>query len=137
MLEKYADLIILILGLGLVIAIILIVFLFKAVNLLQSENKLIKRENRKIKSENTIFHTTISRILQVIQSNADEINCLRQQMNQVHQWLGEVLSVSNLIRSEKDGIDSNIVIEELRQRVKWAEEKKAQRIDDDDYYEGI
>lgn len=136
MLNKYADLIILALNLGLITAITLIVVLFKKVNLLQSENNLIRRENRKIKSENSIFHATIQRILQVIQSNADEITCLRKQMNQVHQWLGEVLSVSNLIRSEKEGIDSTVVIEELRQRVKWAKEKEDRQINEDDYYRG-
>lgn len=136
MLDKYAELIILILGVGLITAIVLIIILFKTIGLLRVENKLIKQENRKIKSDNSLFHTAIARILQVIQSNADEITCLRKQMNQVHQWLGEVLSISNLIRSEEAGIDSSVVIEELRQRVKWAKEREKQQTNESDFYKG-
>ena len=136
MLDKYAELIILILGVGLIIAIVLIIILFRTIGFLQVENKLIKQENRKIKLDNSLFHTAITRIFQVIQSNADQIVRLREQMNQVHLWLGDVLSISNLIRSEEAGIDSTVVIEELRRRVKWAKEKEEQQIDESDFYQG-
>jgi|GEM_PF-6798010 len=138
MLDQYENVVLFtlfVLTLGLITAIALIVILFKTVTLLKQENKLIKNESRKLNANNKVLHSSIARILIVVQSGADEIVCLRQQMNQVHQWLGEVLSISNLIRSE-EGIDNTTVIEELRQRVKWAEEEEHQRVDDRDYYKG-
>lgn len=138
MLEKYKDvapLILILLVIGLIASISLIVVLLNAITALKKEDALIRKENRKVNLENKKLRGTVTKILIVVQSGAEEIVCLRQQMNQVHQWLGEVLNISNLIRSE-GGIDNTVAIEELKQRVVWAEQIERQRIEDRDFYEG-
>lgn len=138
MLEKYEDvvpLILFLLAIGLITSIGLIVILFNTITVLKKENLLIKKETRRVNMQNKKLRGTVTKILIVVQSGAEEIVCLRQQMNQVHQWLGEVLNISNLIRSE-EGIDNTVAIEELRQRVGWAEQIERQRVDDRDFYKG-
>lgn len=135
MFGKYADLVILMLVLSQVLTIILVYFLLRKINNSDKKIKILETKIRELNGIISVLKTTVTRVLQVVVSNADEIVCLRRQMNQVHGWLGDVLSISNLIRSEKEGIDSVAIIEELRERVKWAR-KRQDELNDDDYYKG-
>lgn len=137
MLGKYDNLTIIILIAGMGITIPSVIVLLKVVISLSKENEKLKNKDRKVEKELSILRATITRIFAVIDSNAGSIVLLRQQMNQVHGWLGEVLSISNLIRGEgEDRIGSKEVIEELRDRVRWENEREKRQIDENEYYKG-
>lgn len=136
MLNKYVDSILIFLGLA---AIAQFYLLF---NLSRDNNKL-KKINKELLDLVGIFNqgngaarSTNSRVLTVIQSNAEDIKNLKKQMGQVHKWLGDVLGISNLIPNKEEGIDATFIIEELQQRVEWAKELERRQINEEEFYKG-
>ncbi|MEG4406416.1 hypothetical protein [Microcoleus sp. MON2_D5] len=129
MFSKYEDVILIVLILVVVVLVAIIINLKKDVDKLKSNDRTTHKRLNALDFAN-------NRVLKVIESNASSITFFRKQMNQVHIWLGEVLGVSNLIRNERGEKDSSIVIEELREAVKWAKEKAERQINETDYYKG-
>ncbi|MEG5173269.1 hypothetical protein [Microcoleus sp. B3-D7] len=129
MFGKYEDFIIIVLILGLIVLAVIVICL-------KLENSKLK-DTKAVQAKQIIaLQFTVNRMFRVVESNADSVSLLRKQMNQVHQWLGEVLSISNLIRNEEGQKDSSIVIEELRELVKWAKVKGKRAVNENDYYKG-
>lgn len=129
MFGRYEDVILLVLILAVVALVVTIKGLRKDIDKLKGNDQTTQKRLNALEFANT-------RVFKVIESNADSIHFFRKQMNQVHVWLGEVLGVSNLIRNEKGEKDSSIIIEELRELVKWAKIKGKRSVDENDYYKG-
>ena len=136
MFGKYEDLVLVVLLSGLLVSIILIIILLTSVINLKKDNNRLKEKNRRMEAKVDFLRITASRIFLVIDSNASAIVLLRKQMNQVHRWLGEVLSISNLIRDDDGAVNSGVLIEELRDQVKWEHEREQRQVDENDYYKG-
>lgn len=136
MINKYADLILLLDFSSQVFTTTLIIYLLLKINHLLETNKDIISSSTKLNKETTKYRIRIPKILTVVEANADDIGRLKQQMNQVHEWLGSVLNISNFIPDKNNQIDSSPVIEELRERVKWSEELEKQKKDETDFYNG-
>ncbi|MEG3875774.1 hypothetical protein QT972_00120 [Microcoleus sp. herbarium7] len=119
-----------------VLNLVLFIKQVKRTNLVEKNNKKIQEINLKLGTILSKTNTTNSRILMAFQNQENRIKCLEAQMAQVHEYLGKVLGVSKLIFFD-DSLNERIdIIEELRQRVKWAEEIEKQQTDDSDFYKG-
>ena len=134
MFGKYEDLVLVALLSGLLVSIILIIILLTSVIDLKKDNNRLKEKNRRMEAKVDFLRITASRIFLVIDSNASAIVLLRKQMNQVHRWLGEVLSISGLICDDDGAVNSGVLIEELRDQVKWEHEREQRQVDENDYY---
>lgn len=133
MLNKYVDLILS----GLIVAVI---FQFYLIYKLSKRNKVLEQSNEDKDKENVELHKEIGSInilnAKVSLSNVDRIWCLEEKMDQVHHIMANVLFVSNLIDNNGQGTDRIVVIEELRQSVKYAEELSKRQVNPEDFYRG-
>ena len=92
--------------------------------------------NKKLRDKDRKYSQEIPRIVRAIDLILEDISNNKEQIGQLHKWLGTVLNISNLIPNESEGIDAACIIDELRERVKWAEEVEKQNIDEENYYKG-
>lgn len=133
MLNKYVDIILS----GLILAVFLQFYLIYK---LSKRNKALETTNEDLDKENIALHKEIKSInilnAKVSLSNADKIWCLEEKMDQVHHIMANVLFVSNLIDNNGEGADRIVVIEELRQSVKYAEELSKRQVNPEDFYQG-
>ena len=117
------------------IVIIVVAILVQLKSLKLSIKELIDI-NKKLKNKDKKYSQEVPRIIRVLDLIlADNANT-EKQMSQLHKWLGAVLNISNLIPNESEGIDAVCIIDELRERVKWAEEVEKQNVDEENYYKG-
>jgi spore cortex formation protein SpoVR/YcgB (stage V sporulation) len=136
MFNKYADLILLLL--------ILVEFLRIYSNIrLSQKNKNLKEEKQILldavlnsSKNNSTLKTESSRILHIMLSNAERIQRLEERHEQVDHIMSHVLHISNIIGPGEKRIDGLIIIEELRQRAKFAEELEKCQIDPQEFYQG-
>lgn len=132
----HGDLILMIVSVGVVLIAIIVIMLLKEIKNL----KLIITElidiNTKIRKKTLDHSQDIPRLIRAVDLNVRDISNIKEQMKQVHHWLGEVLNISNLIPNEDKGISAAWIVDELRQRRKWNEELESRRIDDEEYYKG-
>lgn len=135
MFNKYIDLILSIVVIVQLIEIYLTITLSRKNNSLEKINKALRGDNLVFNKGNSMARATTSKVLNIVQLNANDINQLKLQMEQVHTLLGQVLNVSNLIPSEGK-TDTASRIEELRQLVKFSEELAKHKIDETNYYKG-
>ena len=92
--------------------------------------------NKKLRDKDKKYSQEIPRIIRAIDLILEDISNNKEQIGQLHKWLGTVLNISNLIPNESEGIDAACIIDELRERVKWAEEVDKQNVDEENYYKG-
>lgn len=99
-------------------------------------NTNLLKANKKLNEKNSIWRIEAPKILRVGELNANNIRDLSDQQQLLNKFVGEVLNVSNLIPSKELGIETIHIIEELRQRVQWAEEVEKHQVNDSDFYTG-
>lgn len=92
--------------------------------------------NKRLRDKDRKYSQEIPRIVRAIDLILEDISNNKEQIGQLHKWLGTVLNISNLIPNESEGIDAACIIDELRERVKWAEEVDKQNVDEENYYKG-
>ena len=92
--------------------------------------------NKKLRDKDKKYSQEVPRIVRAIDLILEDISNNKEQIGQLHKWLGTVLNISNLIPNESEGIDATCIIDELRERVKWAEEVDKQNVDEENYYKG-
>lgn len=136
MFTQYGDLFLLAGAIAVMFNTYLIIHLLKEIKELKRVNKELVDRNKKLNKVNGIWRFDAPQILRVTELNAEEIKCLKEQMDLVNKWLGDVLNISNLIPSKESGIEATDVIEELRQRRKWYEELQEKQIDESNFYQG-
>lgn len=136
MFNQYADLILLIATLVEVLTIILIIVLLQEVKALKETNAILKtREERAVK-ENLNWRAIIPKTIRLSEANAQDIKDLSGQQQILNRFVGEVLNVSNLIPNKEFGVEVSDIIEELRERVQWAQELEKYQTDNNDFYQG-
>lgn len=136
MFNQYADLILLIATLVEVLTIILIIVLLQEVKALKETNAILKtREERAVK-ENLNWRAIIPKTIRLSEANAQDIKDLSGQQQILNRFVGEVLNVSNLIPNKEFGVEVSDIIEELRERVQWAQELEKYQADNNDFYQG-
>ncbi len=136
MFTQYGDLFLLAGAIAVMFNTYLIIHLLKEIKELKRVNKELVDRNKKLNKVNGIWRFDAPQILRVTELNAEEIKCLKEQMDLVNKWLGDVLNISNLMPSKESGIEATDVIEELRQRRKWYEELQEKQIDESNFYQG-
>ena len=92
--------------------------------------------NKKLRDKDKKYSQEVPRMIRAIDLILEDISNNKEQIGQLHKWLGTVLNISNLIPNESEGIDAACIIDELRERVKWAEEVDKQNVDEENYYKG-
>lgn len=131
MFGQYNDLILILLGLGQV-AIICLLLLRRSDS---KKRKILLVRNRNLEKENDTLRFTIPRLVMLSRQNADDIEQRGKQIDQINTYLGEVLGVSNLIGFDNEKLNAAEFIEELREKIKWAEEtRNITSKNDRDYY---
>jgi hypothetical protein len=89
--------------------------------------------NPKIKD----FFSSFPRFIRLVERNSELIDQRGKQVDQINDYLAKVLYISNLIDCEKSGLDTDAIITELRERIKWAEETRKHQAENTEYYNGI
>lgn len=92
--------------------------------------------NKKLRDKDKKYAQEVPRIIRAIDLILSNVSNNKEQIGQLHKWLGMVLNISNLIPNESEGIDATYIIDELRERVKWAEEVEKRNVDEENYYKG-
>lgn len=92
--------------------------------------------NKKLRDKDKKYAQEVPRIIRAIDLILSNVSNNKKQIGQLHKWLGMVLNISNLIPNESEGIDATCIINELRERVKWAEEVEKRNVDEENYYKG-
>jgi superfamily I DNA/RNA helicase len=137
MFNQYADLILLIATTVEALTILVVILLLIKVDNLEKINKRIIKRNITLRDENIGWRSTIPRTIRVGEANAKDIKTLSEQQQHLNKFMGQVLNISNLIPNEELGIEASDIIEELRERVKWAEElEKYKETDEENFYKG-
>lgn len=137
MFNQYADLILLLATTVKVLTILVVIMLLIKVDKLEKINKKVIKRNTTLSDENIGWRSIIPRTIRVGEANARDIKALSEQQQHLNKYMGQVLGVSNLIPNEELGIEASDIIEELRERVKWAEElEKYQETDENNFYKG-
>ena len=119
---------------GLTIANV-IAILTEIKNLKQTIKELVDI-NKKLRDKDKKYAQEVPRIIRAIDLILSNVSNNKEQIGQLHKWLGMVLNISNLIPNESEGIDATYIIDELRERVKWAEEVEKRNVDEENYYKG-
>ncbi len=136
MLTQYADLILLIATIVEILTIFLIIVLLREIKTLKKINAISRlREERAVK-ENISWRSMIPKTIRIGEANAENIKTLSGQQQILNRFVGEVLNVSNLIPNKEFGVEVSDIIEELRARVKWAQELEKYQANNDDFYQG-
>jgi len=136
MFTQYVDLILLIIVITVFLLLLLVIIVLNKVNNVEKENKSLRLQNATFRTQNIFLHNTHLKFLQAVGLNVEDISTLKQQMNLVNRWLGEVLNISNLIASKENGIETADIINELKQRIAWYEEVSQNRVSDNEFYKG-
>ena len=118
------------------LTVIIVIAILTEIKSLKQIIKELVDINKKLRNKDKKYSQEVPRIIRVLDLIlADNANTGKQ-MAQLHKWLGAVLNISNLIPNESEGIDAACIIDELRKRVKWAEEVDKQNVDEENYYKG-
>ena len=118
------------------LTVIIVIAILTEIKSLKQIIKELVDINKKLRDKDKKYSQEIPRIVRVIDLILEDISNNKEQIGQLHKWLGTVLNISNLIPNESEGIDTAYIIDELRERVKWAEEVEKQNIDEENYYKG-
>ena len=118
------------------LTVIIVIAILTEIKSLKQIIKELVDINKKLRDKDKKYSQEIPRIVRVIDLLLANDANTEKQMSQLHKWLGTVLNISNLIPNESEGIDAACIIDELRERVKWAEEVEKQNIDEENYYKG-
>ena len=136
MFNQYADLILLIATIVEILTIVLIVILLQEVKVLKKTNAILKAKEERAAKENISWRNIIPKAIRLGEANAKDIKDLSGQQQILNRFVGEVLNVSNLIPNKEFGVEVADVIEELRERVQWAQELAKYQADNNDFYKG-
>lgn len=131
MFGQYNDLVLTILILGQ----ITIIYLIASDRSEKQKNKILSDTNRKLEKENALLRFSIPRLTMLVEQNSERINQRGKQVDQINTYLGEVLQISNLIRFEDKGLDPTAIIEELKEKIRWAEETRKHQSNNTDYFQ--
>lgn len=135
MFNQYAYLILLIATI-VIVAISLIIVLLREIKTLKETNAILRvREERAVK-ENIIWRNIIPKTIRLSETNAKDIKDLSEQQQILNRFVGQVLNVSNLIPNKEFGVEVSDIIEELRERVHWAQELEKYQSNNNDFYQG-
>lgn len=135
MFNQYAYLILLIAAI-VIAAISLIIVLLREIKTLKETNAILRvREERAVK-ENIIWRNIIPKTIRLSETNAKDIKDLSEQQQILNRFVGQVLNVSNLIPNKEFGVEVSDIIEELRERVHWAQELEKYQSNNNDFYQG-
>ena len=118
------------------LTVIIVIAILTEIKSLKQIIKELVDINKKLRDKDKKYSQEIPRIVRAIDLILEDISNNKEQIGQLHKWLGTVLNISNLIPNESEGIDAACIIDELRERVKWAEEVEKQNIDEENYYKG-
>ena len=118
------------------LTVIIVIAILTEIKGLKQIIKELVSINKKLRDKDRKYSQEVPRIVRVIDLILKDNSITKEQMAQLHKWLGAVLNISNLIPNESEGIDAACIIDELRERVKWAEEVDKQNIDEENYYKG-
>ena len=133
---KYDSMLIAVLFIAVGLTVIIVIAVLTEIKGLKQIIKELVDINKKLRDKDKKYSQEIPRIVRAIDLILEDISNNKEQIGQLHKWLGTVLNISNLIPNESEGIDAACIIDELRERVKWAEEVEKQNIDERNYYEG-
>lgn len=131
MFGKYNDLILAVLILGQ----ITIIYLIASDRSEKQKNKVLADTNRNLERENALLRFSIPRLTMLVQGFSESDNRRKKQVEQIQKYLGEVLEISNLISFEEQGLDPTVVIDELKERLRWAEETRKHQSNNTDYFQ--
>ncbi|MEG4149266.1 hypothetical protein [Microcoleus sp. Pol12B5] len=119
-----------------IFTIFLIVILLRDLKTVKAANAILKtREERAVK-ENITWRNIIPKTIRLSEANAENIKTLSGQQQILNRFVGEVLNVSNLIPNKEFGVEVSDIIEELRERVRWAQELEKYQSNNNDFYQG-
>jgi len=130
MFGKYEDLVLIGLILGQFVTITLIVLSCFDKN----QKKILKNENRLLERENYLLRS-LPELLTIVEQNSKVLKNRGDQIDQINQYLSEVLQISNLISCHEKGADPTIVIAEIRARIRWAEATRKHHFENIVYYQ--
>lgn len=127
MFGKYNDLILMMLILGQLTIICLIL----SDRSEKSKNKILATTNRTLEKKVALYEFSLPRITMLVDQLVDDVKQRGKQIDQINRYLGEVLEISNLIGFERKEMNADDIIQELKERLKWAEEARKYQISPD------
>lgn len=130
MFGKYDDFVLI----GLVVGQLVIISLIIIDRFERKKNKMLKDENRLLERENYLLRS-LPELLAIVEQNSKVLKNRGDQIDQIHQYFSEVLQISNLISCHEKNADPTIVIAELRERIRWAEETRNYHAENIVYYQ--
>ena len=131
MFRQYNDTILIVL----ILSQIIIIFLILLDRSERQKNKILIDVNKKLEKENALLRFSIPRLTTLAEQNSDKIDQRGKQIDQINRYLGEVLQISNLIGFKDEGLNAAEIIEELKEKIQWAEKTREYQEDRDEYFQ--
>jgi len=102
-----------------------------------NENKILMATNKNLEKENNTLRFSIPRLTKLTEQLVNNDKERTIQVQQIQRYLGEVLEISDLIGFDNKDFNAADVIEELKAKVKWAEERRKYQMnqDENNYYD--